>query len=39
MKNYIITVDGLIVGVVPLTMSEVKMLQADKDIQIKAVNN
>lgn len=37
MKDYLIIVDGLTVGIIPLTIDEVKALQADKDITIKAV--
>lgn len=37
MKDYIIIVDGLTVGVVPLTREEIKALQNDKDIIIKAI--
>ena len=39
MKEYIITVDGLTVGVVALTTEEVKALLSDEDITIKAINN
>jgi len=37
MKDYLIIVDGLKVGIIPLTIDEVKALQADKGITIKAV--
>lgn len=39
MKKYEITVDGYKVGIVELYPEEVKALQSDKDITIKAVNN
>lgn len=37
MKDYLITIDGLIVGIIPLTPDEVKALLTDKDISIKAI--
>ena len=39
MKKYEITVDGYKVGVIDLTPEEVKALQSDKDIVIRAINN
>lgn len=39
MKDYLITVDGMKVGIIPLTPEEVKALLSDKDITIKAINN
>ena len=37
MKDYLITIDGLVVGIVPLTPDDVKALLSDKDITIKAI--
>lgn len=39
MKKYEITIDGYKVGIIDLTPEEVKALQSDKDITIKAINN
>ena len=39
MKKYLVTVDGLTVGIIDLTPDEVKALLSDEDIAIKEVSN